>query len=987
MKFLQINTNRSQGAHDMALATATHKGTDVLLVSEPNKKMMVPNVWLYDEQKDTGIRIFNPELKIKKRGKADGLTYIVTPEFALCSCYASGNRDLDHLEDLLDEISSIIRGNVGKTVIVGDYNAKSPLWGMIKTDARGAIMEEWIAQNDLVVINEGTKPTFQVENYTSILDLTLVTPDLKDQIQNWDVLDEDTLSDHNYISFELKQTNRLPGARPKFSGWQTKKFDECAFDRKVSELHWDEEESSAGHFSLKLKKLCDASMPKRRTHPRGKPVYWWTQNIADLRAECLRKRRAHTRSSKKGNLAIQTATWLDFQTTRKKLRNSIKLSKRAMWKKLCEEVDKDIWGQGYKIVMKQVIGLPTIQRLTLHEMEKATRELFLTAPSYCDNLTVISNNQSVIPNCDTNAVIFSEFTIEEIDEACQKLKSKKAPGPGYIPPEILKMIASKKPDYVKNTYNSLARKGIFPPEWKAAKLVLIQKGNKPVGEPGSLRPLSLLDAEGKFYELLILGRLEKEIERSGGLSRNQFGFRKGRQTVDAVKIVVKLAEHASSFTWKYRRICAVIMLDVRNAFNCASWTQICDALCKRKIDKGLYRILNSYLSERTVILETDNQKRIVRLTGGVPQGSILGPTLWNLLYDDLFKINLPQETHLIGFADDVALIVSAKTEEALMENANTALRDVSNWMGTRHLYLAPEKSEAVLLTRKRKMRKIQFELNGTLIEPKATAKYLGVWLDTKLSFAEHVRKLEEKVLKTISALCRIMPNIGGPRASARKILTSVAQSQLLYAAPVYYPAYENQKLCRRLLSLQRKLNIRISSAYRTISGAAVGVIAGNPPIDLLALERKEKYEGAEKNEARKNLIERWQTRWEQQTSGMWTKKLIPNIERWINRSHGEVEYYITQALSGHGTFNKYLFDKGKRETAECKYCDQVDDAEHTLFECVRWTPVRHRYQIKTGELFEVNTVRNDLVGKNDQWNIMYETVRTIMKTKEEEDRK
>lgn len=972
----------------MALATAINTSTDILLVSEPNKNMMKPNEWIYDEQKDTGIRIFNHNLNIRNQGEGDGITYIVTPDFTLCSCYASGNRDLNHLDDLLDQISSLIRSAQGKTIIVGDFNAKSPQWGMTKTDTRGAVMEDWIAQNDLIIMNDGDKPTFQVESYSSVLDLTLATSDLKEQIQKWDVLEEDSLSDHNYITFEFKKLEKPPRTRPTFKGWQTRKFNKTALNQKVSELNWDNAVISAGHFSTRLKQLCNASMPKRNTHPNRKPVYWWTQEVEELRRQCLRKRRLYTRASKNGNLAIRTTTWLHFQTARKILRNNVKKAKRSSWKNLCEEINNEIWGQGYKIVMKQVIGLPKIQHLTIDGMERIARELFATVPNYCDNLSVITKDQTVIENCDNNTVIFLEFTSEELQEACGKLKNKKAPGPQFIPPEILKLIASSKTDYVMSVYNDLARRGLFPPQWKTAKLVLIQKGNKPIGEPRSFRPLSLLDVEGKLYELLILGRLEKEIERTGGLSENQFGFRKGRQTADAVGTVIRLAEQANSYTWKHRRICAVVMLDVRNAFNCASWKQICEALRKRGIDEGLYRIIDSYLSDRTIILETGDEKRVIQLAGGVPQGSILGPTLWNILYDDLFKIDLPQEANLLGFADDVALIVTAKTEEALVENTNTALQNVENWMATKHLHLAPEKSEAVLLTRKRKMTEIVFQLNGTNIRPKVAAKYLGVWLDTKLSFSYHVGKIEEKVLKTISALSRIMPNIGGPKASTRIILASVAQSQILYAAPVYYPAFENKKLCNKLLSLQRKLNIRISSAYRTISGAAAGVIAGNPPIDLMALERKEKYEGKDKKEARKDLIDRWQTRWDCETRGIWTKKLIPNIDRWLNRSYGDIDYYITQALSGHGTFNKYLFDRGKRESAECNYCHEAeDDVEHTLFECPRWTVIREEYRIKTGEMFELNVVKRNLLAVKEKWSAMYETIKFIMNTKEREDTK
>lgn len=115
----------------------------------------------------------------------------------------------------------------------------------------------------------------------------------------------------------------------------------------------------------------------------------------------------------------------------------------------------------------------------------------------------------------------------------------------------------------------------------------------------------------------------------------------------------------------------------------------------------------------------------MEIYGGVPQE----PELRNLLYNGLFEVELPRETTTVGFADGGAVVVTAKTEEELMNNANYALRGVDVWMQSKHLQLSPDKSEVVLLTHKRKLKCIQFDLNGILIKSKTTTKYLGVWID------------------------------------------------------------------------------------------------------------------------------------------------------------------------------------------------------------------------------------------------------------------
>ncbi|KAG5883486.1 hypothetical protein JTB14_013130 [Gonioctena quinquepunctata] len=143
-----------------------------------------------------------------------------------------------------------------------------------------------------------------------------------------------------------------------------------------------------------------------------------------------------------------------------------------------------------------------------------------------------------------------------------------------------------------------------------------------------------------------------------------------------------------------------------------------------------------------------------------------------------------------------------------------------------------------------------------------------------------------------------MPNIKVPRAYKRRVLRSVAQSQILYATPAWHKMTHNKKLVRKLLSVQRKMCIRICAAYRTISPEAVGVIAGVPPIDLLTKERRDKYQGMT-GDARATLLSRWKWKLAIGEYGRWIHILIPHIEEWANRPYGEVDYFLTQALSGH----------------------------------------------------------------------------------------
>lgn len=205
-----------------------------------------------------------------------------------------------------------------------------------------------MAETDLVLVNDFCRPTFIRENYSSVLDLTMVTPGLYKFTTGWQVLEEEPLSDHKYIMFGIKSSITCTREQPKLDGWQVRKLDKEKFNQFTDNLEWNGEINS-GNFSSKLREICNATMPTRKISRNGRPVYWRTTEIAVLRSECVQKRRLYTRAVKKNNLSIITQTWINYQNNRKRLRDEIKKAKKLWWNKLADEIDRDIWGDGYKI--------------------------------------------------------------------------------------------------------------------------------------------------------------------------------------------------------------------------------------------------------------------------------------------------------------------------------------------------------------------------------------------------------------------------------------------------------------------------------------------------------------------------------------------------------------------------------------------------------------------------------------------------------------
>jgi len=195
--------------------------------------------------------------------------------------------------------------------------------------------------------------------------------------------------------------------------------------------------------------------------------------------------------------------------------------------------------------------------------------------------------------------VFQAITCAQIGELVCRILRGKAPGPDGVPDVVIREIAIKRSEILRDIFNKCLENSVFPQPWKAAKLVLLRKGDKYLDEPSSYRPICLLNTVGKLFERIIKTRMEKWLEGNGNLSDRQYGFGKGRSTVDAINRVMVV--EAVGFGPLYqRKLCGVVALDVANAFNSAKWPRIIQALRNKGVPPYMVGIIQSYLSDRMV---------------------------------------------------------------------------------------------------------------------------------------------------------------------------------------------------------------------------------------------------------------------------------------------------------------------------------------------------------------------------------------------------
>ncbi|XP_035737497.1 uncharacterized protein LOC118448399 [Vespa mandarinia] len=480
-----------------------------------------------------------------------------------------------------------------------------------------------------------------------------------------------------------------------------------------------------------IQKACAIAVPKNGTRRQRRPVYLWTNEIADLRKKCLRLRRLAQRAKRRDHDAAPLAA--DYQAAKKALKRTIKASQRR-----CRKEQPGC--------RPESVGI------------RPKREISLDAPGL-----------SEVP----------QFTEEELLMAASSMRNRKAPGPDGLPAEIIKVVVQR--GHLSRSMEESEACAHYQGQGSSRGSSIIQAylfarhGWKTPGEADKTKAAS-------------------SREGSGDHPGRQYGFRSGLSTIHAVLEVVTVAKMMERGNRRTRPLCLLATLDMRSAFNSVRWDLAREAL-ERNFNVPMYllRIVDDYLNERFLVYDTSDGPRSLELTSGAAQGSILGPDIRNIFYDGIFRMAVPDGTFLVGYEDDLAVVITARATKGVQLLLNQVMRRVTSWMEDHGLSLAAQKTEIVLIRRKRINNLRSFIVGDAAVQTKPAVKYLGVMLDNKLNYGEHIIRAVDKAAKVVASLGSFIDNVNGPRPYMRRLLMRVAEAVMLYGAEVWAEALRKQK--------------------------------------------------------------------------------------------------------------------------------------------------------------------------------------------------
>ena len=316
-------------------------------------------------------------------------------------------------------------------------------------------------------------------------------------------------------------------------------------------------------------------------------------------------------------------------------------------------------------------------------------------------------------------------TAQEVTNLIKATKTSKAPGFHLINGKILKNLTPKAIRLTTIIFNAILRIQYFPALWKIAQTVMLPKPNKNSHLTASYRPISLIPAFFKLLEKIIYNRLKPTIEKEKLIPNHQFGFRNKHSIIEQMHGLVNEILQAQ----ETKQYCTALFMDIEKVFDKVNHEKLLRTI-RKQFPEQIYNLLKSHLNNRNFVVKiNDAYSEIKDIKAGIPQGSVLGPILYTLYTAD---ISTSVYSKILAFAFDTATLVRHANSETAVALLQEHITKIEKWLQNKQVKVA---------SKLRKGKTPDIQLNGAHIAQTKQGKYLGIHLDTHLTWKHRIKSI------------------------------------------------------------------------------------------------------------------------------------------------------------------------------------------------------------------------------------------------------
>lgn len=538
-------------------------------------------------------------------------------------------------------------------------------------------------------------------------------------------------------------------------------------------------------FSNYIEKGVATCLLQSRQHTSAKSTKrkpWVTQSFLNI---LKIKDRLYAKS--KGKFATQQAkedykSYSNYVTNEKRKLQTAYYS--AKFNDVCDQ--RLIWKGINEILRKSEASTkPKITKLILEEEEitgsiniaNALNSYFTNIPkNLADELPTSKNNMTPTPHFNNSHSFFLKPTNEtEILEIIKALPNKNNKMDNCLTTNLIKKCSYGLCSSITTLINSSFSLGAFPDQCKVARVVPIFKEGD-VNNPSNYRPISILPPISKIIERVMKVRLLKYLESHSYFYSGQYGFRPDTSTTSAaVDLTVALQGALDD-----HMLAAAVFIDLKKAFDTVDHKILLQKLENAGIRGFALEWFRSYLNSRTQFIEINGiRSSCLPISYGVPQGSILGPLLFLIYINDIGTLELAGKISL--FADDTVIYYKGKSEQEIIKNIQKDMLILFQWLIDNKLTLNKEKTMYMFFHKPSYKSGLQnsIMLGDWNISRVTSFRYLGLFLDSTLSWDTHIEFIKNKITPIIGVLFRLR-HAKLPTYVLKSIYHSLIHSHLSY---------------------------------------------------------------------------------------------------------------------------------------------------------------------------------------------------------------